>query len=90
MFVLHCKLEAFIMRASNLLSSCHGIVTPRKPKESVLKITQQTLQKQDNSQQYVKTHICTNIIYKLMYNFYTTCTLITKLKNKEIITMQNQ
>ena len=50
MLVLRRKLDAFIVQASNLLSSCHGIVTPCKPKESVLTITQQTLQKRDNSQ----------------------------------------
>ena len=33
MLVLRRKLDAFIVRASNLLSSCHGIVTPHKPKE---------------------------------------------------------
>ena len=54
MLVSRRKLDTFIMRSSNLLSSCHGVVTPHKPKESVLTSTQQTLRKRDNSQQYVK------------------------------------
>ena len=36
MLILCCKLDAFIVRASNLLSSCHGIVTLCKPKEKRL------------------------------------------------------
>ena len=100
--VLRCKLDAFIVQASNLLSSCHGIVTPRKSKESVLTSIQQTLQKRDNSQQYVKTkkNIYAQVwkvntkhlqvkIDKFIYTFYTTYTLITKLKNKETIAKQN-
>ena len=84
MLVLRRKFYAFIVRASNLLYSCHGIITQRKPKESVITITQQMLQKRDNSQQYVKTHICTDIIYKLMYNFYKTYTLLQNSKTKEL------
>ena len=61
MLVLCRKFDAFIVRASNLLSSCHGIVTLHKPKESVLTTTQQTLQKRDKSQQYVKTRKNTNM-----------------------------
>ena len=103
MLVLLRKFDAFIMRASNLLSSCHGIVTVRKPKESVLTSIQQTLQKRDNSQQYVKTkkNIYAQVwkvntkhlqvkIDNFIYTFYTTYTLITKLKNKRITAMQRQ
>ena len=77
MFALRHKIDAFIVLESNLLSSFHGIVRLRKPKENVLTSTQQTLQKRDNSQQYVKTkkntymhkyHIQVNI--QFLYNIY--------------------
>ena len=77
MLVLRRKLDSFIVRANNLLSSCHGSVTPPNPKESVLTITQLMLRKRDNSQQYVKTkkntymhkyHIQVNI--QFLYNIY--------------------
>ena len=61
MLVLRRKRDTFIVRARNLLSSCHGIATPRKPKESVLTTTQQTLRVRDNSQHHMKTKKITNM-----------------------------